>query len=82
MVAVNVGGLQELVVEALKAHNGQAGIVEVCKHIWANHENELRQSGDLFFTWQYDVRWAANQLRRNGALRAAEASPRGIWELI
>jgi hypothetical protein len=46
-----------------------------------NYENELRRSGDLFFTWQYDIRWVATQLRNKGILRAAESSPSGIWEL-
>ncbi len=68
-------------IEALRTNNGSASIVEVCKYVWNNYENELRRSGDLFFTWQYDIRWVATQLRNKGILRAAEASPSGIWEL-
>lgn len=74
--------LQGWLVEALEANNGSASIVEVCKHIWQNHEDELRRSGDPFFTWQYDVRWAAVVLRREGIMRAAGVSPRGIWVLL
>ena len=37
--------------EALKAQKGHATIVEVCKQIWQKHEDDLRKSGDLFFTW-------------------------------
>jgi len=66
-------------IEALRANNGSASIVEVCKYVWNNYENELRRSGDLFFTWQYDIRWAATRLQNKGILRAAEASPSGIW---
>ncbi len=68
-------------IEALRANNGSASTVEVCKYVWNNYENELRRSGDLFFTWQYDIRWVATQLRKKGVLRAAESSPSGIWEL-
>ncbi len=68
-------------IEALRANNGSASTVEVCKYVWNNYENELRRSGDLFFTWQYDIRWVATQLRNKGILRAGEASPSGIWEL-
>jgi len=69
-------------IEALRANNGSASIVEVCKYVWNNYENELRGSGDLFFTWQYDIRWVATRLQNKGILRAAEASPSGIWELL
>lgn len=74
--------LSNWLIEALKENNGSASIVEVCKFVWENHENELRRSGDLFFTWQYDIRWAAYKLRKEGIMRAAELSPRGIWELF
>ena len=42
---------------------GEATVVEVAKHIWENHEQDLRSSGDLFYTWQYAMRWAAQELR-------------------
>jgi hypothetical protein len=73
--------LQEWVLEALKAHNGSASIIQISKFIWENHEKELRQSGNLFYTWQYDVRWAAKDLRDQKLIRPAEQSPKGIWEL-
>jgi len=74
--------LQDWLTESLEANKGRVSIVEVCRHVWENHENELRRSGDLFFTWQYDIRWAAHALRKEGIMRAAELSPKGIWELV
>ena len=74
--------LRKWLTEALEANNGIASIVEVCKYVWQKYENELRRSGDLFYTWQYDIRWAAAQLRKEGIIRAANLSPKGIWELI
>lgn len=74
--------LRSWLIESLKANNGSASIVEVCKYLWENYENELKRSGNLFFTWQYDIRWAATRLRREGIMRAAALSPRGIWELV
>jgi hypothetical protein len=68
------------VVEALKDHGGRATVLEVSKHVWVNHREEL-EAGDLFYTWQYDVRWAAHALRKQGRIRAAKISPRGVWEL-
>ena len=73
--------LQEWVIAALKAKGGTATIVEVAKHLWAEHEKELRASGDLFFTWQYDMRWACTRLRERKIVQAAEIADRGQWKL-
>lgn len=73
--------LQDWVVAALKAYSGSASIVQVAEHIWANHEKELRASGELFFTWQYDMRWACTRLRERKIVQAAEVSKRGEWRL-
>jgi hypothetical protein len=73
--------LQNWITEALIANRGSATLLEICKYVWANHEKDLRQSGDLFFTWQYDIRWAATSLREKGKILPANQSPRGIWEL-
>jgi hypothetical protein len=73
--------LQALVVEALKEQGGSAPLLEVAKYIWRTQEEELRGSGDLFFTWQYDMRWAAQRLRDTGVLRPARSSDDRKWEL-
>src|SRR5690625_3724952 len=68
--------LLDWVVEALEQLGGTAGVLEVSKQVWQNHEDQLRASGDLFYTWQYDLRWAATNLRKAGRL---EPSPgRGV----
>jgi len=67
--------------KAIHDQGNRASIIAVAKHIWANHEADLRSSGDLFFTWQYDMRWAANRLRRQGIMKPVEMSPSGEWEL-
>lgn len=73
--------LCDWVVEALRAKGKRARIVEVCKYIWQHHEKELRKSGDLFFTWQYDVRWAGQKLRDNGTLVPVNGRRGAPWEL-
>jgi len=73
--------LQDWVRDALQEQAGRATLVEVAKRIWAQHQTELEGSGDLLYTWQYDMRWAANKLRRRGIMKSISASPRGIWEL-
>ena len=73
--------LEHWLYDALIALKGRANIIDICTHVWNSHEQELRASGDLFYTWQYDIRWAANRLRKSGKMKAADLSPSGIWEL-
>jgi hypothetical protein len=74
--------LQEWVVAALLALGGGGTLVDIARKIWEEHERDLRASGDLFYTWQYDMRWAATRLRQTSTVRASVDSPRGIWQLI
>lgn len=69
------------VVASLGRLGGSAPLVEVARDIWKYHESDLRSSGDLFYTWQYDMRWSADALRRKGTMKAAEMSPHGVWQL-
>ncbi|MBN9364555.1 MULTISPECIES: hypothetical protein [unclassified Devosia] len=73
--------LQQWVLAAVKSNGGKATIVEVSKYIWDTHEGELRSSGDLFYTWQYDMRWAAQELRRAGTFASIPASDKRHWQL-
>jgi len=68
--------LQRWVEEALTSLGGSGTVVEVAREIWLRHEPDLRSSGDLFYTWQYDMRWAAQALR----IRAEHGLPptRGV----
>jgi hypothetical protein len=74
--------LQEWVLHAIQYHRGAATVVQVSKWVWDNHQADLEASGELFYRWQYDLRWAANRLRTEGRLKAADLSPRGTWELF
>lgn len=73
--------LKVWVVEALRQLGGAGSIVHVCQRVWQMHKLELRASGDLFFTWQYDIRWAAQYLRNVGVLVAVDNSRTKEWTL-
>lgn len=73
--------LQLWVREALGDLGGQGLILDVAKHVWANHETDLKNSDDAFYSWQYDIRWTANQLRRTGKLGLRTAGSKSIWVL-
>jgi len=71
--------LVDWVYEALVALGGEGRVVDAAKHIWAHHESDLRASGNLFYTWQYDMRWAAMILRKQGKAAAPAETERGVW---
>jgi hypothetical protein len=73
--------LRDWVVDALDELGGQGSVVDVCEVVWRRHEPDLRRSGDLFYTWQYDIRWAAQNLRDAGLLASMKDSRRGPWRL-
>jgi hypothetical protein len=73
--------LKRWLLESLTSLGGQGTIVEICRDVSRSHSADLEAEGDLLFTWQYDIRWAATTLRQEGVLKAANESPRGVWEL-
>jgi hypothetical protein len=74
--------LTDWVIEALRERGGTAHHVQIAKYIWDHYEAELRDSGDLFYTWQYDLRWAGKKLRDRGILRPDDDTERGVWALM
>ncbi len=77
----NRDDLQDWVANALVELGGSGSIVEVAKVLWRDYESALKSSGDMFYTWQYDMRWAATKLREKQIILPAESSPRGVWKL-
>ena len=73
--------MMDWVVEALRALERRAPLLNIARHVWNNHEQDIRAAGDLLYEWQYELRWAGDLLRRDGVIRPADDSPRGIWEL-
>ncbi len=74
--------LPDILYNAIKELGGRTNIIDVCKYVWEKHASELQTAGDLFYSWQYDIRWAATELRKAGRMKAADSSPRGIWEIL
>lgn len=73
--------LKKWIVQALEAAGRELSVTEVAKAVWQEHEDELRASDDLFYSWQYDLRWAAQELRGEGVLAAKHGRRTGGWRL-
>jgi hypothetical protein len=73
--------LEEWVRVALLTIGRSGTLVDVARQIWLEHQLDLQEAGDLFYTWQYDMRWAAERLRKKGIMKRVDASSRGVWEL-
>lgn len=73
--------LVEIVLEAVIVHGGKANVAQVAKYIWDNYSSEL-QNSHILYTWQYDMRWAALKLRKDGKLKQVSECDRGAWEVV
>lgn len=82
--------LPDILHEILKDLGGRASMMDVFKNFWKKYKGELRESDDIFYTWNYDIRWAATELRKRRIMKPASTkenthgqniSPKGIWEL-
>jgi hypothetical protein len=73
--------MKDWVIKALKSLGGKGWPKDVAKYIWDHYEGELKRSGGLLYTWQYDVRWAAQALRNAGTLKPVHGRRDLPWEL-
>ena len=73
--------LSDWIRQALQMLGGTGGVMEVSKLVWDNHKSEIEASKDGLYTWQYDLRWAAQQMRKDGRLKSSGSSERGKWML-
>ena|GEM_PF-748541 len=73
--------MKDWVLKALMSRGGKGWPKDVAKYIWENYQGELNNSGDLLYTWQYDVRWAAQSLRNAGKLKPVHRRRDRPWEL-
>ena len=69
------------IITCLKSRGGSGWPREVSQYVWENYEAQLRGSGDLLYTWQYDIRWAAQKLRNEGILKPVHGRRDLPWEL-
>lgn len=81
MYVIKKQELPKLLHKILIEMGGQGEIVSISKLFWDKYEKELRESFNLFYTWQYDIRWAATKLRKMKIMVPANISPKGFWEL-
>lgn len=62
--------------EALQQLGSSAAAVDVARWVWAHHEADLRAAGDLFYTWQVELRACAEAM----ATEAAQAPRTEGWD--
>ncbi len=84
--------LPDLLYDIIASFGGKASMMDVFRKFWDIYADELKKSGDIFYTWNYDIRWAATELRKAKRMKQASSkenpgsliseSPKGIWEII
>ena len=80
-MASQIDSLKGWIVSALQHYMGQAHHIDVAKWIWQNKRDELYEMGDMFYIWQYKIRWAATSLRQDKVLLPADECASGTWAL-
>ncbi|MEA3120062.1 MAG: hypothetical protein QOI13_3332 [Paraburkholderia sp.] len=60
--------LKPIILEAIGSPGSKERVAKIAKFIWDHYESDLRASGDFFYTWQYDMRWAGDGLVKEGKL--------------
>ncbi|MCL2176555.1 MAG: hypothetical protein FWB72_01180 [Firmicutes bacterium] len=83
--------LPQILYELIKDMGGSGKMMDIFKKFWEQNKNAISDKSDLFYTWNYDIRWAATKLRREKRMKPAsrqentyglDMSSRGIWEII
>jgi len=72
--------LKPIILDAIGTPGNKERVAKIAKFIWDHHETDLRASGDFFYTWQYDMRWAGDGLVKEG--KRDEKSHVGMWERL
>jgi len=80
-MADDVSILRTWIIESLVELGGSAQMIDVAKSIWHKRSTELAERGDLFFRWQYVMRWSATTMRKDGILLPSEDCEKGVWTL-
>jgi len=87
---MNRNNLPDILHRIIKDLGGSATMMDIFKKFWVLHGKDLNEKDDIFYTWNYDIRWAATELRKQGRMKparsrenmhGANASPTGIWEI-
>ncbi|WP_077927657.1 hypothetical protein [Wohlfahrtiimonas populi] len=78
---ITLEAMKPWIIEALEATDGKAWPKDVARYIWEKYRKDLENSGDVLYTWQYDLRWAAQKLRLEGIMKAVDGKRNKPWEL-
>jgi hypothetical protein len=70
--SANRDDLVAWVLGAVRRNSGEACVLQVARDIWDRRRADLEQAGDLFYTWQYDMRWGVRKLRIDARLRPSQ----------
>lgn len=78
---VNDDMLKLWILEAVECQSDLPGYVEIAKYIWLNYEEQLRVSGNKFYTWQADLRWLCTRLVKEDKLVRLKDGNRSVYSV-
>jgi hypothetical protein len=78
---LNSKDIERLLVEAIKKLGPKATFVNINKYVWDNYENDLRNSGDLFYVWHHTMASARTKLNSSGRGGFVKQNGTTVWEI-
>ena len=77
---ISKNDLPILLEEVLKEMDGNGYILDISKKFWIKYKDNITPNNNLFYTWHYDIRWAATELRKNNIMVRPDLE-KGLWTL-
>lgn len=74
--------LPNILYDIIRSLGGRADMMTVFEEFWRRYGATLTPPDPLFYTWNYDIRWAATELRKSGKMKSTHLCEKGIWETI
>ncbi len=83
--------LPDVLYNIIKDLGGSGSMIQIFKKFWIENNHKFTENDDIFYTWNYDIRWAATSLRKQGRMKPAstkenthglDISAKGVWEII
>ena len=90
MKTIEKKDLPKILYSILTDLGGSANMLTVFKEFYRVYGPQIKEDNPLFYTWNYDIRWAATTLRKQGIMAPAkknenshgeDITAKGIWAL-
>ena len=73
--------IEKMLIDALQYFGKPTLITDVNRYIWNKYENDIRMSDEMLYKWQYQLRWAFTNLKKDGVCDFNKQGQNSLWLL-